>query len=64
LFRDSALLDRIFRVFDGDDNNLVDFPEYVKCLSVISTKGSKDSKLKCKLVIYPLQYLSTSLASG
>lgn len=48
LFRDSALLDRIFRVFDVDDDNQISFYEYLSCLSTISTKAAKEDKLRCK----------------
>ena len=46
LFRDSALLDRIFKVFDTDNNDLIDFTEYVACLSSVSNKASTEDKLK------------------
>lgn len=49
LFRDSALLDRIFRVFDVDDDNQISFYEYLSCLSTISTKAGKEDKLRCKI---------------
>jgi len=48
LFEDSTLLDRMFRVFDKNDDNVVSFAEYVTCLSVISSKGTKEDKTKCK----------------
>ena len=48
LFKDSALLDRMFRVFDLDDDNLISFAEYLACLSTISNKSTKENKLKCK----------------
>jgi Ca2+-binding EF-hand superfamily protein len=48
LFKDTALLDRIFRVFDTDDDNQISFQEYVSCLAMISSKASKEDKLKCK----------------
>lgn len=48
LLRDSALLDRIFRVFDADDDTLISFGEYLKCLSQLSSKSPREDKLKCK----------------
>lgn len=48
LFKDSALLDIIFRVFDVDDDSLISFDEYMNCLSIISSKASKEDKLKCE----------------
>ena len=51
LFRDSALLDLIFKVFDIDNNDLIDFNEYITCLSTVSNKASPESKLRCKRAI-------------
>ena len=48
LFKDSALLDRMFRVFDQDDDNIICFDEYINCLSIISSKASKEDKMKCE----------------
>jgi Ca2+-binding EF-hand superfamily protein len=50
LFKDSALLDRIFRVVDVDDDDQISFSEYLSCLSTISNKASQDDKLKCIFV--------------
>lgn len=52
LFKDSALLDRIFRVFDADDDNQISFMEYLTCLSIISSKANKDEKIKFSFAIY------------
>jgi hypothetical protein len=51
LFKDSALLDRIFRVFDADDDNEIIFSEYLSCMSHISSKASREEKLKCKFLV-------------
>ena len=48
LFRDSALLDRIFRAFDLNDDDKIFFEEYLSCLSSISTKSSREDKLHCE----------------
>jgi Ca2+-binding EF-hand superfamily protein len=48
LFRDNALLDRIFRVFDADDDNQISFYEYISCVSILSSKAAKEDKLRCK----------------
>jgi hypothetical protein len=48
LFKDSALLDRIFRVFDADDDNEIIFSEYLSCMSSISSKATREEKLKCE----------------
>ena len=50
LFRDSALIDRIFRVFDKDDDNMISFNEYVSCLAILSNKASDEEKLKCTYI--------------
>ena len=52
LFRDSAILDRIFRVFDADEDGKISFSEYLSCLSVISSKASQAEKLKLSFQIY------------
>ena len=47
LFRDSALLDRIFKVLDTDNDGLIDFNQYIACLSKVSNKALPEDKLKC-----------------
>jgi Ca2+-binding EF-hand superfamily protein len=59
LFQDSALLDRIFRVFDTNDDNQICFTEYISCLSTISSKASKEEKLKCKYLNLSSQHNPT-----
>ena len=46
LFKDSAMIDRIFRVFDTNEDDLISFEEYLGCLSVLSSKASPAEKLK------------------
>jgi Ca2+-binding EF-hand superfamily protein len=63
LFKDSALIDRIYRVFDADDDNLISFDEFISCLSVISNKTSQEDKLKLSFKIYDYNsdnYISNS----
>mmetsp|Transcript_34864 Transcript_34864/g.75270 ORF Transcript_34864/g.75270 Transcript_34864/m.75270 type:complete len:215 (+) Transcript_34864:64-708(+) len=52
LFKDSALLDRIFRVFDVDLDNKISFAEYLACMSAISSKSTKEEKLEFSFQIY------------
>lgn len=52
LFRDSVLVDRIFRVFDKQDHNAITFEEYIACLSVLSNKASDEDKLKLSFQMY------------
>ena len=49
LFQDSILMDRIFAVFDADNDNLISFDDYVACLSTVSNKAKPEDKLKCEL---------------
>jgi len=51
LFQDSILMDRIFAVFDADNDNLISFDDYVACLSTVSNKAKPEDKLKCALVL-------------
>ena len=66
LFRDSALFDLIFKVFDIDKNDLIDFNEYITCLSTVSNKASPESKLQCKKTILsvklPINLLEINLS--
>ena len=52
LFKDTALLDRIFRVFDADDDDKISFAEYMSCVSTMSSKASQDDKLRLAFHIY------------
>ena len=52
MFRNSVLLDHIFAVFDADSDGLIDFSEFIHCLSTISSKASQEEKLKCKCSVF------------
>jgi hypothetical protein len=52
LFRDSSLLEQIFRVFDTDQDGCISFTEFISCLSTFSSKGTPEEKLKCIASIY------------
>jgi Ca2+-binding EF-hand superfamily protein len=54
LFKDSAMIDRIFRVFDANEDGRISFEEYLQCLSVLSSKASQEDKLKLSFQIYDL----------
>lgn len=49
LFRDSVLLDRIFRIFDTNKDEKINFAEFISCLSVLSNKASTEEKLRREL---------------
>jgi hypothetical protein len=47
LFKDSVLLDRLFMVFDKNDDEHISFSEFVTCVTKLSTKASESDKLRC-----------------
>lgn len=52
LFRDSSLLERIFRAFDTDHDGTINFSEFISCLSTFSSKGTPEEKLRLSFKIY------------
>ena len=44
----SLYVDRIFQLFDKDNDSYITFPEFVKSVSILSSKGTMEEKLKCK----------------
>lgn len=52
LFRDTTLVDRIFRVFDKDEDLMISFGEFINCLSQISSKANPVDKLRLSFDIY------------
>mmetsp|Transcript_26345 Transcript_26345/g.49424 ORF Transcript_26345/g.49424 Transcript_26345/m.49424 type:complete len:247 (-) Transcript_26345:169-909(-) len=52
LFRDSSLLEQIFRVFDTDHDGSISFSEFISCLSTFSSKGTPEEKLRLSFQIY------------
>lgn len=52
LFKDSAFLDRMFRVFDTNEDDKISFTEYISCLSFLSNKSQKSEKIKFSFQIY------------
>lgn len=54
MFKETAMLDRIFRVFDKDEDDMISFEEFIECLSVLSSKASQSDKLKLSFQIYDL----------
>lgn len=55
MFRNSVLLNRIFAVFDADGDGLIDFSEFVHCLSTMSSKASHEEKLKRELSCFRMR---------
>jgi Ca2+-binding EF-hand superfamily protein len=48
---DDAFLEQLYSAFDGDNNNAIDFTEFVDGLSIFM-KGSPEEKLSCKLSVW------------
>jgi serine/threonine-protein phosphatase 2B regulatory subunit len=42
---------RMIAIFDEDGSGTVDFAEFIAGLSAFSSKGNKDEKLKCIVII-------------
>ena len=49
MFKNSILLHRIFSVFDSDKDGTIDFNEFIRCLSTMSSKATPEEKLKCNI---------------
>jgi Ca2+-binding EF-hand superfamily protein len=58
MFKDSTLVDRIFSVFDLDDDGVISFTEYIACLSILSSKATSEEKLKCNIDVI-VDFLTT-----
>lgn len=46
-FRDSAFVNRIFQLFDKNEDNAINFNEFICGLSVLSIRGTLEEKLQC-----------------
>ena len=53
-FRDSFLLDRIFKIFDKNADGQITFMEFLFCLSTISSKATQHEKLQLSFQIYDM----------
>lgn len=53
-FRDSFLLDRIFKIFDKNSDGRITFSEFLSCLSTISSKATQNEKLQLSFQIYDM----------
>lgn len=50
--KDSLMVRRMFKLFDGDDNGTIDFREFIVGLSVFNEKATMEEKLKFSFQIY------------
>ncbi|KUF97935.1 Calcineurin B protein 2 [Phytophthora nicotianae] len=56
--KESLYVDRIFQLFDTNDDDFISFDEFLQSVSVLSSKGGTAEKIKCTsptLVCYPNQ---------
>lgn len=52
LFRETTLIDRIFVAFDVNHNGFISFADYIKGLSMLSSKATVEEKLEFSFKIY------------
>ncbi len=45
----NPLVNRIVSLFDADNDDQVNFQDFIRALSVFSAKGGKDEKLQCMI---------------
>ncbi len=49
--KESLYLDRFFQLFDDNNDGFINFEEFVLGLSILSSKGTHDEKMECKLIL-------------
>jgi Ca2+-binding EF-hand superfamily protein len=49
--KESLYVDRIFQLFDANNDNFISFDEFLQSVSVLSSKGGTAEKIKCKLLL-------------
>lgn len=47
--KESLYVDRIFQLFDTNNDSFISFAEFVQSVSILSSKGKSDEKLRCTL---------------
>jgi len=52
--KNATLVDSLFKVFDSDNNGVIDFREFIFGLSVLSSKSSRNEKISFSFGIYDL----------
>ena len=55
--KENLFVDRVFKIFDSKQNDVVDFEEFVRALSVFHPKAPLNEKADCMHPIYPLHNL-------
>merc|ERR1712126_66029 len=46
--KESLYVDRMFQLFDENNDGFISFEEFLKSVSILSTKGTYEEKVKCK----------------
>lgn len=52
MFASSSIVDRIFQVFDKNEDDMISFSEYFSCISTISSNGTTESKTELSFKLY------------
>lgn len=45
--KESLYVDRIFQLFDINNDSLISFSEFLQSISILSSKGKPDEKMRC-----------------
>lgn len=45
--KESLYVDRIFQLFDANGDSFISFAEFLQSVSVLSSKGTSDEKIRC-----------------
>jgi hypothetical protein len=48
----SLYVNRIFHLFDSNDDSYISFGEFVQSVSILSSKGTSEEKLKCTYIAF------------
>lgn len=51
--KESLYVDRIFQLFDSNNDSFISFAEFVQSVSILSSKGKPDEKLRCTSTPHP-----------
>lgn len=49
--KESLYVDRIFQLFDANNDSCISFSEFLQSVSILSSKATTEEKLRCTLVI-------------